>query len=92
MQGVVATRRVAAVLNPVRVKRRSSPMSPIDEKAAEREMEKAAECVERADELTTAAMLAADTLLERANEHVEQAAQLRGDILRRARHRSRRSR
>jgi hypothetical protein len=66
-------------------------MSPIDEKAARDEMEKAAECVERADELTNAAMSAVTTLLERANEHVEQAAQLRGDTPRRV-HRSRRSR
>jgi len=55
-------------------------------------MEKAAECVERAEELTTAAMSAADTLLERANEHVEQAAQLRGETPRRARRGERRAR
>ena len=67
-------------------------MSPIDEQAAKREMEKAAECVERAEELTTAAMSAADTLLERANEHVEQAAHLRGELPRRGRGRARRSR
>ncbi len=66
-------------------------MSPIDEQAARLEMEKAAECVERAQELTTAAMSAADTLLERANEHVEQAAQLRGKTPHRARHSIRRS-
>ena len=65
-------------------------MSPIDEQAAKLEMQKAAECVERAEELTTAAMSAADTLLERANEHVEQAAQLRGETPRRGRHRARR--
>jgi hypothetical protein len=67
-------------------------MSPIDEKAAKDEMEKAAECVERADELTHAAMSAVTTLLERANEHVEQAAQLRGDTPHRVQARSRRSR
>jgi len=67
-------------------------MSPIDEQAALLEMEKAAECVERAEELTTAAMSAADTLLERANEHVEQAAQLRGETPRRARRGTRRAR
>jgi hypothetical protein len=67
-------------------------MSPIDEEAARREMEKAAECVERAEELTTAAMSAADTLIERANEHVEQAAQLRGDAPGRTTRRTRRSR
>jgi hypothetical protein len=67
-------------------------MSPIDEHAARLEMEKAAECVERAEELTTAAMSAADTLLERANEHVEQAAQLRGETPHRLRRRAPRSR
>jgi hypothetical protein len=71
-------------------------MSPIDELAADRELEKAAECVARADELTSAAMSAADTLLERANEHVEQAAELRGEpltrIAKRSRNQSRRSR
>jgi len=54
-------------------------MSPIDEKAAEREVKKAVECVERADELTLAAMSAATTLLERAGEHIDQAAELRGE-------------
>jgi hypothetical protein len=54
-------------------------MSPIDDEAAEREVEKAVECVERADELTSAAMSAANTLLERASEHIEQAADLRGE-------------
>jgi hypothetical protein len=54
-------------------------MSPIDDEAAEHEVEKAVECVERADALTEAAMLAANTLLERASEHIEQAAELRGE-------------
>ena len=67
-------------------------MSPIDEEAANREIEKAAECVERADELTNAAMSAVDTLLERASEHVEEAGQLRGEPLRPKRQRPRRSR
>jgi hypothetical protein len=67
-------------------------MSPIDEEAAERELEKAVECIERADELTAAAMSAADTLLTRASEHVEQAADLRGQTRRsRTRRHSRRS-
>jgi hypothetical protein len=72
---------------------RSVFMSPIDEEAAERELAKAVECIERADALTAAAMSAADTLLTRASEHVEEAADLRGSAARRgARRDSRRSR
>jgi hypothetical protein len=55
---------------------RSRPMARVDEEAAERELQKAAECDAQADEL----LAIAESLRSRARHHEQEAEELRGHV------------